>query len=110
MSEDNYIRAKFNEYNDNTSEWELVCKDVFYSVIKDIVRVNLADTSIWSAEDYGEFIVLFIGIDGIESSLYVGAEGTYVFYGGVKYEGEAGINRLVPIIERDKVAKMLDRI
>ena len=110
MPENNYIRAKYNVYNSNNGEWELVCRDIFYSVITDIVRVNIADTNSWKAEDYGEFNVHFVGIDGIESSLYVGGEDSYVYHNGVKYEGEFGMYKLMNLIEQEKIQNLLETL
>lgn len=55
---------------------------------------------------YGGFCVECIR-DGDVISVYIGCEGSYVDYGGVRYEGESGMYRLMDILEREKIRNLL---
>ena len=109
MADMKYMRTACSNYNMKTNTYESVYSDVEYSKIIKIEHV-IDELQAWQVEAYGSFCIYFKGVHGSDSQLYISAPGTYVYYKGIKYEGDQGMYRLMSVLERDKVAEMLDRI
>ena len=101
MAEDNYINAAIYTYGGR-----LTYIQRSFSAI-----VGLSEDWTYGDSNVGYFrITFFMPESGkVSGSLYyVGAEGTYVFYGGVRYEGEAGMYRLMGVLEKEKIQNLLE--
>ena len=104
-----HMRAAWYRYNMETNTYEAVYCVVEYSKIIKIEPV-IDGLQAWQAEEWGSFCIYFKDDYGTDSQLYISAPGTYVYYKGIKYEGVQDMYRLMSVLERDKVAEMLDRI
>lgn len=59
--------------------------------------------------EYGNFIIR-LNAGKSKVSRYIGCDGSYVDYKGIRYEGEAGMYRLVDILEKEKIQNLLNRM
>ena len=107
MAENNYIMTAWQAYNRETREYELHYDRVMYLNILDILHMNKQDP--WQKERFGEFIVHYIKSgDGMDTRSFVGASNTYIFYNGVKYDGEGGMEKLIMILKKESIEKLLE--
>ena len=99
MSENNHICWKDWDGTFNTTEFDS---------ITEIYVLPEQDGSTISY--YGQFNVLYTGdpSGGLANQKFVGCEGSYVDYGGVRYEGDTGMYRLMNQLERNKIQDLLE--